>query len=55
LIGLMGTNYNHVSLIESKVNQFPFNQNPFNMPNGTNGYFYVSAGNFIQEQTIEQR
>ncbi|CAG8485048.1 28585_t:CDS:2 [Gigaspora margarita] len=28
---------------------------PKEIPNGTNGYFSVAAGNFIQEQTIEQR
>ncbi|CAG8517812.1 3273_t:CDS:2, partial [Gigaspora rosea] len=49
------SSYNDASFIESEVSQFPFNQNPFNMPNGTTGYFSVSAGSFIQEQTIEQR
>ncbi|KAF0431896.1 hypothetical protein F8M41_005364 [Gigaspora margarita] len=49
------SSYNHASFIESEVSQFPFNQNPFNMPNGTTGYFSVSAGSFIREQTIEQR
>ncbi|KAF0553698.1 hypothetical protein F8M41_020084 [Gigaspora margarita] len=33
---------------------FPFNSNPKEIPNGTNGYFSVAASNFIQEQTIEQ-
>ncbi|CAG8715196.1 6066_t:CDS:2, partial [Dentiscutata erythropus] len=49
------TNYNQATFIESEVSQFPFNKNPFNMPNGTSGYFSVSAGSFIQEETIEQR
>ncbi|CAG8785947.1 11935_t:CDS:2 [Gigaspora margarita] len=41
------SNYNHASFIESEVSQFPFNQNPFNMPNGTTGYFSVSAGIYV--------
>ncbi|CAG8660470.1 28287_t:CDS:2, partial [Dentiscutata erythropus] len=54
IIGLT-PNYHVTYSLESDTHYFPFNTNPSGVPNGTTGYFSVAAGNFIQEQTIEQR
>ncbi|CAB4482313.1 unnamed protein product [Rhizophagus irregularis] len=48
-------NYHVTSKIENFINYFPFNNNPYNMPEGTTGYFSVAAGSFIQEQISEER
>ncbi|CAB4379237.1 unnamed protein product [Rhizophagus irregularis] len=48
-------NYHSTPSIECSVNYFPFNQNPYNMPIGTNGYFSISPGDFIVEETSEKR
>ncbi|CAB4482306.1 unnamed protein product [Rhizophagus irregularis] len=50
-----GPHYHTTPKIESLVNYFPFNSNPFNAPPGTTGYFSVAAGSFIQESTTENR
>ncbi|CAB4435139.1 unnamed protein product [Rhizophagus irregularis] len=47
--------YHVTSKIENFYNYFPFNGNPFNISNGTTGYFSIAAGSFIQEQTSEER
>ncbi|RGB42829.1 hypothetical protein C1646_750576 [Rhizophagus diaphanus] len=54
IFGLPST-YHSTPSIECLVNYFPFNQNPYNMPIGTNGYFSVSPGDFIVEETSENR
>ncbi|GBC04345.1 hypothetical protein RclHR1_05630002 [Rhizophagus clarus] len=48
-------NYHTTLKIESLTDYFPFNSNPYNLPNGTTGYFSVAAGSFIQESMTEQR
>ncbi|GBC06829.1 hypothetical protein RclHR1_07070011 [Rhizophagus clarus] len=48
-------NYHRTPSVECLVNYFPFNNNPYNMPFGTNGYFSISAGDFIVEETSEKR
>ncbi|CAB4393567.1 unnamed protein product [Rhizophagus irregularis] len=48
-------NYHVTPKIENFINYFPFNGNPSDIPVGTTGYFSVSAGSFIQEQTSEER
>ncbi|GBB86830.1 hypothetical protein RclHR1_13280002 [Rhizophagus clarus] len=50
-----GPHYHITPNIESLVNYFPFNSNPYDVPPGTTGYFSVAAGSFIQESTTEQR
>ncbi|GBB86831.1 hypothetical protein RclHR1_13280003 [Rhizophagus clarus] len=50
-----GPRYYTTPKIESLVNYFPFNSNPYNVPPGTTGYFSVAAGSFIQESTTEHR
>ncbi|POG66488.1 hypothetical protein GLOIN_2v1482321 [Rhizophagus irregularis DAOM 181602=DAOM 197198] len=54
IFGLPPT-YHTTSSIECLVNYFPFNQDPYNMPIGTNGYFSISPGDFIVEETSEKR
>ncbi|CAB4408795.1 unnamed protein product [Rhizophagus irregularis] len=54
IFGLPPT-YHSTPSIECSVNYFPFNQNPFNMPIGTNSYFSISPGDFIVEETSEKR
>ncbi|CAG8772829.1 25960_t:CDS:2 [Gigaspora margarita] len=54
IVGL-APNYHVTPVIESDAHYFPFNSNPAGLPNGTTGYFSIAAGNFIQEQTTEQR
>ncbi|RIA82811.1 hypothetical protein C1645_490043 [Glomus cerebriforme] len=52
-------NYHTTPKMESLINYFPFNNNPYGSgavaPPGTTGYFSIAAGSFIQEQTSEQR
>ncbi|POG63379.1 hypothetical protein GLOIN_2v1845965 [Rhizophagus irregularis DAOM 181602=DAOM 197198] len=48
-------NYHVTPKTENFINYFPFNSNPSDIPVGTTGYFSVSAGSFIQEQTSEER
>nr|CAG8648961.1 15239_t:CDS:2 [Entrophospora candida] len=49
-------NYSLTLLLDQvQDNQFPFNQNPSSVPNGTNGYFSVAAGDFVQEEISERR
>ncbi|CAJ0839289.1 12436_t:CDS:2 [Entrophospora sp. SA101] len=48
----------HVSLVESFhtiIDRFPLIHNPPPMPDGTNGYFSVAAGDFVQEEISEKR
>ncbi|CAB4408798.1 unnamed protein product [Rhizophagus irregularis] len=54
IFGLPPT-YHTTPSIECSVNYFPFNQDPYNMPIGTNGYFSISPGDFIVEETSEKR
>ncbi|PKC15544.1 hypothetical protein RhiirA5_494482 [Rhizophagus irregularis] len=54
IFGLPPT-YHSTPSIECLVNYFEFNKNPFNMPIGTNGYFSISPGDFIVEETSEKR
>ncbi|GBB85253.1 hypothetical protein RclHR1_11810001 [Rhizophagus clarus] len=48
-------NYHVTPNIENYINYFPFNNNPYDIPAGTTGYFSIAAGSFIQEQTSEER
>ncbi|CAB4432010.1 unnamed protein product [Rhizophagus irregularis] len=41
--------------VKNFYNYFPFNNNPYDLPPGTTGYFSIAAGSFIQEQTSEER
>ncbi|CAJ0833174.1 10965_t:CDS:2 [Entrophospora sp. SA101] len=54
IIGL-GPNYAITRRYDCIVNYFPFDQNPPPMPDGTNGYFSVAAGDFVQEEISEKR
>ncbi|CAJ0629270.1 3224_t:CDS:2, partial [Entrophospora sp. SA101] len=48
----------HVSLVESFhtiIDRFPLIHNPPPMPDGTNGYFSVAAGDFVKEEISEKR
>jgi hypothetical protein len=51
----LAPDYHVTPTIQNFINYFPFNNNPFNMPVGTTGYFSIAAGSFIQEQTTEER
>nr|CAG8592738.1 3859_t:CDS:2 [Entrophospora candida] len=53
IIGL-GPNYAITPRYDCIVNYFPLNQNP-PVPDGTNGYFSVAAGDFVQEEISEKR
>ncbi|RGB36265.1 hypothetical protein C1646_667090 [Rhizophagus diaphanus] len=48
-------NYHVTQKIENFINYFPFNNNPYDIPGGTTGYFSIAAGSFTQEQTSEER
>ncbi|CAJ0841480.1 5762_t:CDS:2 [Entrophospora sp. SA101] len=54
IIGL-GPNYAITRRYDCIVNYFPFDQNPPPMPDGTNGYFSVAAGDFVKEEISEKR
>ena len=50
-----GANYHITPTIENTVTYFPFNANPYGLANGTNVYFSVAAGSFVQKQESEER
>ncbi|CAG8560082.1 6214_t:CDS:2 [Paraglomus brasilianum] len=50
-----GPKYHITPKIQNSVTYFPFNQNPYNVPAGSNVYFSVAAGSFVQEGQSEER
>ncbi|CAG8476937.1 4666_t:CDS:2 [Paraglomus occultum] len=50
-----GANYHVTPIIDNTVTYFPFNTNPYGLANGTNVYFSVAAGSFVQTQETEER